>query len=248
MLWLSRAVATSEAISLRVIMTEDQLQERRRTALQAATMKFRNGVQGLGAALGYSNGEFLKQMLKGRRRVTEKTVAKIEALPGFEGWYAEGGALAVIAHADAEPHEGGTPIRIKRFRNGTSAGPGQDVLPEDALAGELVVYQEWLDRNVHPRPTLGRLAFITAYGDSMAPKIMSGNILLIDTGHVTPDVNGIYVLEANHQLFVKRISRRLDGRIVVTSDNEPNVAEELRGDSPVTIKGRVVYVWKGESL
>lgn len=139
-------------------------------------------------------------------------------------------------------------IRVPRYHNGASMGPGSDVLPEDAVAGDLVLHRGWLERNIHPRPSLDRLTFITAYGDSMAPKIQSGNILLVDTGHTAADINGIYVLEANKQLFVKRVSRRLDGRLFVSSDNEPNVAEELRGDSPVHVKGRVVYVWKGEAL
>ena len=37
------------------------------------------------------------------------------------------------------------------------------------------------------------------------------------------------------------------GRVMVSSDKEPNLAEELRGDSPVNIKGRVLYVWKGDA-
>ncbi|WP_278538206.1 MULTISPECIES: S24 family peptidase [Delftia] len=54
------------------------------------------------------------------------------------------------------------------------------------------------------------------------------------------------MLVANEQLFIKRVTRRIDGQLEVTSDN-PNVrtVEVLNGSHQVRICGRVVYGWNG---
>lgn len=54
------------------------------------------------------------------------------------------------------------------------------------------------------------------------------------------------MLQANGQLFIKRVTRRMDGAYVITSDN-PSVrtVDVLDGSQPVRICGRVVYGWNG---
>lgn len=41
----------------------------------------------LGVKIGYKNGAFVRQMLRDIRPISEKTVAKIEALPGMEAYF-----------------------------------------------------------------------------------------------------------------------------------------------------------------
>ena len=41
----------------------------------------------LGVKLGYKNGAFVRQMLRDIRPISEKTLARIEALPGMEAWF-----------------------------------------------------------------------------------------------------------------------------------------------------------------
>lgn len=41
----------------------------------------------LGVKLGYKNGAFVRQMLREIRPISEKTVARIEELPGMAGWF-----------------------------------------------------------------------------------------------------------------------------------------------------------------
>lgn len=197
------------------------------------------GVTAVALAIGAQKSH-LSAMSTGDRGVGDEIAERIETILGYEpGWFD-------FPDTDTAPVLDS--VRVPHYHNGASMGRGADLLLEDAVAGDLLLRKDWLSRNLHPCPPFGRLAFITAYGDSMAPTLRSGNILLIDTGHTAPDISGIYVLEANDQLFVKRVSRRLDGRIVVTSDNELGVVEELQGKEKVRVKGRVVYVWKGESL
>lgn len=61
-------------------------QERRRTRLAALVEKLGSKVE-VGRALGYEDGSFVGQMLRGDRPVSEKTVRKAHALPGCRGWF-----------------------------------------------------------------------------------------------------------------------------------------------------------------
>lgn len=61
-------------------------QEWRRSRLSAACEKAGSREE-LGRRLGYKSGAFIQQMAAGIRPVTEKTVAAVEALQGFRGWF-----------------------------------------------------------------------------------------------------------------------------------------------------------------
>lgn len=126
-----------------------------------------------------------------------------------------------------------------------SMGPGNDLITEDVILGEVPVSRKWLAVNL-PRSRPESLQLVHAYGDSMGDTLHSGDFAIVDTDYRVPDVSGVYVLQANNQLFIKRISRKLDGTHEITSDN-PNVrtVEVLDGSQQVHICGRVVYGWNG---
>lgn len=83
----------------------------------------------------------------------------------------------------------------------------------------------------------------------MKPTIHPCDVLIVDTGHNAPDVDGIYVLRHNEQLFVKRISRDLGSAPIISSDNPAHkTTQTLDGSLEVAIVGRVLYVFHGKSL
>ena len=59
----------------------------------------------------------------------------------------------------------------------------------------------------------------TAVGESMQPTIQSGDLLLVDTSDRTCSSFGVYVLEIRGERLVKRVQRKLDGSLVLISDN-----------------------------
>ena len=87
---------------------------------------------------------------------------------------------------------------------------------------------------------------IHAYGDSMAGTLNSGDFAIVDTDVTFADVDGVYVLQAGGQLYIKRVTRRMDGTHEVSSDN-PSVktVDVLNGSQQVRVCGRVVYGWNG---
>jgi transcriptional regulator with XRE-family HTH domain len=75
------------------------------------------------------------------------------------------------------------------------------------------------------------LLVIEAEGDAMAPTIMSGDKVIVDTGHKTPSPDGLYAIRDS---FENVIIRRLQllraaqpSRVKIISDNPKHAAEEL---------------------
>ena len=136
-------------------------------------------------------------------------------------------------------------IRLPLFSATCSMGKGSDLITEDVLMGDVPVSRHWLALNV-PRSRPEALQLVHAYGDSMLGTLNSGDFAIVDTDCQVADIDGVYVLQANGQLFIKRVTRRMYGAHVITSDN-PSVrtVDVLDGSHPVRICGRVVYGWNG---
>lgn len=56
-------------------------------------------------------------------------------------------------------------------------------------------------------------------GDSMAPTLTNGDFIVIDTAVTRVNVSGVYVLRFEGELTVKRVIRKSDGSLLITSDN-----------------------------
>lgn len=146
------------------------------------------------------------------------------------------------------PASGDDAIRIPLLSAKGSMGSGNDLITEDVILGEVPVSRHWLALNV-PRSRPEALQMVHAYGDSMAGTLNSGDFAIVDTDCTVADIDGVYVLQAGGQLFIKRVTRRMDGSHTVSSDN-PSVktVDVLDGSQQVRICGRVVYGWNGRRL
>src|SRR5262249_25110583 len=74
------------------------------------------------------------------------------------------------------------------------------------------------------------LLVIEAEGDAMAPTIMSGDKVIVDTAHKTPSPDGLYAIR---DPFANVIVRRLQllraaqpSRVKIIADNSKHAAEE----------------------
>lgn len=123
------------------------------------------------------------------------------------------------------------------------------MLDDDLVIGTMSIKKDWVDKNLQGISAPGKLRFIHACGESMQPTFGGGDILLVDTGVTHPDIDGIYVLEARGELYIKRVSRRFSGQHEVTSDNPlVKTVEVLNGDNQVATRGRIVWGWNGKKL
>lgn len=139
-------------------------------------------------------------------------------------------------------------LSIPVLANAGSMGPGNEQLHDDVVIGRLTVSPEWALKTLKPT-SLQNLRFIHGYGDSMRGTYDDGDILLVDVGVQDPKIDGVYVLEANQRLYIKRVRQRIDGSYEISSDN-PNIktVDVLNGDQQVSVHGRVVWAWNGKKL
>lgn len=128
-----------------------------------------------------------------------------------------------------------------------SMGPGDEqLLTEDVLLGEVPFSRRWLSLNI-PGCRPDGLRLVHAYGDSMEGTLNSGDFAVVDTSCRTVDYPGVYLLCVNRLHFIKRVSFRMDGRLVVSSDNNAApMAEVLDGNHQLDVRGRIVYGWNGK--
>ena len=127
---------------------------------------------------------------------------------------------------------------VPRYAVHASAGPGEEVHSEQ-IVDHLAFKTEWLRAAMGLDP--GKLALITARGDSMEPAIGDGDLLLLDMRELRTLDPSIYVVRMDHALLAKRLQLLTDGRICIQSDN-PLYSSESVYPSELHILGRIVWI------
>ena len=135
-------------------------------------------------------------------------------------------------------------IQVPQYDVRASAGNGA-LVHEENVVDHLVFKRDWIVRSMGLDPR--RLALIDVRGDSMAPTINDGDLILLDTREAQ-QTEGIYAINLAGGLLVKRLRLRLSGAVEVISDNERYGTETISGDQPAQlhIVGRVV--WQGRRI
>lgn len=136
-------------------------------------------------------------------------------------------------------------VHLPHYSVEASAGHGSLIEAEN-IDQHLAFRESWVQR-------LGlkseNLIAIYARGDSMEPTVFSGDTLVIDKSMntVTSD-GGIYVINYDGELFVKRVQKQLNGTVAITSDNK-NYGDIVIASADLnTLKiiGRVI--WSGHPM
>jgi len=130
-----------------------------------------------------------------------------------------------------------------------SMGAGRLAPAHESVVDFMRLSEQWLRRNLVVS-SLQALRVVTAYGDSMDPTFTDGDLLLADTGVTEIKIDAVYVIGRGDELFIKRVQRRLDGAVIIKSDNPlyesyvvpPGEADQLR------VLARVVWAWNGKKL
>jgi transcriptional regulator with XRE-family HTH domain len=91
------------------------------------------------------------------------------------------------------------------------------------------------------------LLVVEAEGDSIAPTIMPGEKVIIDTAHKTPSPDGLYAIrDAFDNVIIRRLQllrAAHSSRVKLISDNSKHAAEEV-ALSEVEIVGKVLCVFR----
>lgn len=80
---------------------------------------------------------------------------------------------------------------------------------------------------------------INVSGDSMEPTLNSNNIIFIDKTKNDISRDGIYAFTTIYGLFVKRIQKRVDGKLDIISDNKDYPIQVMNKDE-IKVLGKVI--------
>ncbi len=135
-------------------------------------------------------------------------------------------------------------VMVPRYDVQASAGAGA-LIHSELIVDYLAFRQEWVSRMGLNRQ---KLALIEVHGDSMEPALHNSDLILIDLRASELSVNGIYALQHRGHLLVKRIQVKLDGTVIIKSDNPAYEPEMLSPDEAgsLAVVGRVV--WFGRAM
>jgi hypothetical protein len=163
------------------------------------------------------------------------TGVRLEWLATGEGPM-QGEAAPVLAPATPPGHVL-LPLLEARAAAGNHGG-----LRSDQLVDFIAFSESFLKQTLRRSPQ--NLALLTASGDSMDPTIRDGDLLLVDTSARRIEGSRIYVLAIGGALMVKRIQLRLDGSVVVKSDNAVYEPEVLAAAETLSLQVLGQVVWQ----
>ena len=138
-------------------------------------------------------------------------------------------------------------IFLPRLDISVSCGTGSAVWHVDTKGQRQAFRSSWAERlNINP----AQAATLVASGDSMAPRIQSGDSLVIDYADTTIHSGKVYVIAYDGEWFIKRLFKYPGGAVRVSSDNPdktqyPDWTIQPDDVLSVDIIGRVVAVSGG---
>jgi len=209
----------------------------------------------LARAVGVSPSAFRK-WLKGEAEPSrERLVALADAASVPIAWLAKGEGpaprfAAVEGRRGQDRTAGGQMVELREFlllpKRIETAAAGSETPPPRPTAEYIAFRHDWI-RGVF-RVTPDEIVMEVAVGESMHPTIRDGDLLLVDTTDRAVTGFGIYVVEVAGERLVKRVQRKVDGSMVLISDNPSYQPDLVPAEIAERLKviGRVV--WAGGEI
>jgi phage repressor protein C with HTH and peptisase S24 domain len=195
----------------------------RASGLKSSTLH--DFVNGATKSLSVANMQRLETAIRTLRQETSPDAA--EPLPAN---MAKRGGLEVAGDTY-------TPIPVYEL----SASAGAGALTEDNLPVAHQIFREGELRSI-TKAAYDQLSIIRVSGDSMWETLHEGDRVLVDMSVERVKRDGIYILQIEDELMIKRCQVDLnDGSILVRSDNQAYPPIKVKADR-LRILGRVVWM------
>jgi phage repressor protein C with HTH and peptisase S24 domain len=204
----------------------------------------------LARAMGVSPSAFRKWLRGEAEPSRERLIALADAAKVSIGWLAMGeGPEPVFESAEGGatrgrvvPDGGIDAARFLVLPKWSEAAAAGAVTPAPPHSSEYIAFRhDWIRSEFGLEPS--DLTLEIAVGESMTPTIHSGDLLLVDTTDRAFSNFGIYVMEILGERLVKRVQRKLDGSLVLISDNATYEPDQVPPGQvkDVAVIGRVVW-------
>ncbi len=193
-------------------------------------------VVALATAVGVSDNAIYKWLSGRGQPSVANLVALARAGRVSVEWLATGEEIAKSAQAGSRVVEHGDFIFMPRNRIRFSSGR-EGMLSSDQVVDSIAFRAAWVKQALNTEAR--DLILIEVVGDSMAPTVEDGDLILANLAEPRFRQDGIYLLRHDSGLAVKRIQRRPDGKLLVRSDNPKYEAMVV---ASVSIIGRVIWI------
>ena len=133
-------------------------------------------------------------------------------------------------------------VLVPRYNIEASAGGGS-IIHSEQIVDHLAFKADWVHKELGTDPK--NLVLVHSMGDSMEPTIRSGDLLLVDRSKSRMKGDGIYLINLDDGLMVKRVEWLLGGSVVIRGDNTAVSREQLLPSTDLEklqLLGRVVWV------
>jgi len=117
-----------------------------------------------------------------------------------------------------------------------SAGGGGNIEDEESI--ELMLEDSFVSA-LGGESELRNIEALNVSGDSMEPTFSYGDMIFINRSKVDIGRGGVFTINSEAGLFIKRLQKRIDGKIDVISDNKEYDKQTLEPHE-LTVIGRVV--------
>jgi phage repressor protein C with HTH and peptisase S24 domain len=133
-------------------------------------------------------------------------------------------------------------VLVPRYNIEASAGGGS-IVHSEQIVDHLAFKAGWVHKELGTDPK--KLLLVHAMGDSMEPTIRSGDLLLVDRNKSRVKGDGIYLINLDDGLMVKRVEWLLGGSVTIRGDNSVVSREQTLSSSELEklhILGRIVWI------
>jgi len=125
-----------------------------------------------------------------------------------------------------------------RYFSDVNASAGGGGVGDDEDSVELMLEGSFV-ASLGGERELKNIEALNVSGDSMEPTFSYGDMIFINRSKLDIGRGGIFTINTEAGLFIKRLQKRLDGRIDVISDNKEYDRQTLDANE-LTVVGRVV--------
>lgn len=121
-----------------------------------------------------------------------------------------------------------------------AAAGGGDLIESERVLDELAFKRTWVKSKLRANP--GSLKLIKVTGDSMAPTLLHGDLVMFDTSQRAAKHDQIFVVAGEDGKLVKRLCLKHGGVIEIHSDNlDPRYHLPAVKPGALQVLGRVVW-------
>lgn len=200
-----------------------------------------NLAKALGISKQYAGAILKAEGVAGRKGIGDDMARRIEVCFGYKTGYLDN----LVPQVE---QSGGSHVILPVFDARAHMGPDAKLDIKKEIVNLMGLSIDWIHDNIRGT-SVKDLSLLTGVDNSMAPTITDTTTMIIDNSVNEIKKDGIYVMDIDGQIFVKRVQRDLAcGAVHLISDDGRYPTVTADADTKIRVLGRAVYKCSLEKL